>query len=141
MKTQITYIASSGNRYNLTANGVLHRTANYYNWTWDVVGTNLQYGVRVSDFSRKPAEYDAEIIIYGTPAERRRFLTMFHYDIENDIRKRSRDGSCGVITTSIAISGSHRRTPPRRGSISVMRYISMRLIRSGYRKRKSRFRH
>ena len=70
MKTQITYIASSGNRYNLTANGALHRTANYYNWTWDVVGTNLQYGVRVSDFSRKPAEYDAEIIVYGTPAER-----------------------------------------------------------------------
>jgi hypothetical protein len=88
MKTQITYIASSGNRYNLTANGVLHRTANYYSWTWDVVGTNLQYGVRVSDFSRKPAEYDAEIIVYGTPAERRRFLTMFHYDIENDIRKK-----------------------------------------------------
>ena len=88
MKTQITYIASSGNRYNLTANGVLHRTANYYNWAWDVVGTNLQYGVRVSDFSRKPAEYDAEIIVYGTPAERRRFLTMFHYDIENDIRKK-----------------------------------------------------
>ena len=87
MISMIKYIASSGNEYNLTANGALHRTANYYNWQWEVQGTALQYGVRVSDFSRQPAEYDAEIIVYGTPAERRRFLTMFHYDIENDIRK------------------------------------------------------
>ena len=88
MKKQIKYIASSGKEYNLTANGVLHRTANYYSWAWDVVGTNLQYGVRVSGFSRKPAEYDAEIIVYGTPTERRRFLQALHNDFENDMRKK-----------------------------------------------------
>ena len=88
MISQIKYIASSGNVYDLTASGTLHRTANYYNWVWDVVGTNLQYGVRVSDFSRKPAEYDAELIIYGTPAERRTFLQTLHNDFENDLRKK-----------------------------------------------------
>ena len=88
MIKQIKYIASSGKEYNLTANGALHRTANYYNWKWGVQGTALQFGVRVSDFSRPPAEYDAEIFVYGTPAERRKFLTEFHYDIENDVRKK-----------------------------------------------------
>ena len=88
MISQIKYIASSGNVYDLTASGTLHRTANYYSWVWDVVGTNLQYGVRVSDFSRKPAEYDAELIIYGTPAERRTFLQALHNDFENDLRKK-----------------------------------------------------
>lgn len=88
MISKIKYIASSGNVYDLTANGTLHRAANYYNWAWDVVGTNLQYGVRVSDFSRKPAEYDAELIIYGTPAGRRTFLQTLHNDFENDLRKK-----------------------------------------------------
>ena len=94
MIKQIKYIASSGKEYNLTANGALHRTANYYNWKWGVQGTALQFGVRVSDFSRKPAEYDAEIFVYGTPAERRKFLTEFHYDIENDVRKKKPGRLC-----------------------------------------------
>ena len=88
MISTIKYIASSGKEYNLTANGALHRTANYYNWKWGVQGTALKNGVRVSDFSRPPAEYDAEIFIYGTSAARRKFLTEFHYDIENDVRKK-----------------------------------------------------
>ena len=88
MISTIKYIASSGKEYNLTAKGALHRSANYYYWQWEVQGTPLQYGVRVSDFYRKPAEYDTEIVVYGTPAERRKFLTEFHYDIEADIRKK-----------------------------------------------------
>lgn len=88
MISQIKYIASSGNEYDLTTNGVLHRSANYYSWAWEVRGTALQYGIRVADFSRPPAEYDTELVIYGTPAERRRILTALHDDFENDLRKK-----------------------------------------------------
>lgn len=88
MISQIKYIASSGNEYDLTTNGVLHKSANYYSWAWEVRGTVLQYGIRVADFSRPPAEYDTELVIYGTPTERRRILTELHDDFENDLRKK-----------------------------------------------------
>ena len=88
MISKIKYIASSGNEYDLTTNGVLHKSANYYSWKWEVRGTVLKYGIRVADFSRPPAEYDTELVIYGTPAERRRILTALHDDFENDLRKK-----------------------------------------------------
>lgn len=89
MRKQIKYIASSGREYILTINGIIHRSANYYNWQWGVVGTSLRYGVRISDFSRQAAEYDVELVIYGTPAHRREILTTLHNDFENDMRKKT----------------------------------------------------
>ena len=88
MITPIKYIASSGREYNLTANGTLHTAANYYNWTWKPQGTPLQHGIRVSDFARDPAEYEVDLVIYGTPAQRRQILTALHNDFENDMRKK-----------------------------------------------------
>lgn len=89
MISKIKYIASSGRKYDLTTNGFLHRTANYYTWKWGVVGTALRYGMRVSDFSRQPAEYDVELVIYGTPETRRKTLGALHNDFENDLRKKT----------------------------------------------------
>lgn len=88
MITSIKYIASSGNTYDLTTNGILHRSANYYNWAWNVEGTKLQYGNRISDFSRESAEYDAELVFYGTYAERWKAITALHNDFENDLRQK-----------------------------------------------------
>lgn len=87
MITPIKYIASSGKEYSLATKGIIHKAANYYDWEWDVEGTNLQYGMRVSNFSRKPAEYESELIIYGTPAERQQILTALHNEFENDMRR------------------------------------------------------
>lgn len=86
MITNIKYIASSGREYDLTVNGTLHRTANYFSWRWKPEGTKLQFGVRLSDFSREPAEYDAELIFYGTYAERSALLDAIHNDFETDLR-------------------------------------------------------
>lgn len=88
MITNIKYIASSGREYDLAVNGVLHRTANYFSWAWEVQGTKLQFGTRVSNFSRESAEYEAELVIYGTLEERRKFITALHNDFENDMRCR-----------------------------------------------------
>lgn len=88
MITNIKYIASSGKQYDLAVNGVLHRTANYFSWAWGVNGTKLQFGTRVSDFSRDAAEYDAELVIYGTLEERRQIISALHNDFENDLREK-----------------------------------------------------
>lgn len=88
MITPIKYIASSGREYNLSANGFLHRSADYYSWKWGVVGTEQKHGVRVSDFSRQPAEYDVELVIYGTSEIRRKTLSALHNDFENDMRRK-----------------------------------------------------
>lgn len=89
MKTQIKYIASSGNVYDLTTKDILHRTGDYYNWEWKARGTNRQYGVRVSDFSREAAQYEPELIFRGRPAELRKTLQALHNDFENDMRRKT----------------------------------------------------
>ena len=87
MKTQIKYIASSGNVYDLTTKDILHRTANYYDWSWKADGAKRQYGQRVSRFSRDPATYEADLIFHGNPAELRRTIQALHNDFENDMRR------------------------------------------------------
>lgn len=87
MKSQIKYIASSGNEYDLTTNGILHRTATYYDWEWKAEGTKLKHGVRLSSFSREPAQYEAELVLYGDAATLRQTIQSLHNDFENDLRK------------------------------------------------------
>lgn len=87
MKTQIKYIASSGNVYDLTTQDILHRTANYYDWSWKADGAKRQYGQRVSRFSRDSATYEADLIFHGEPAELRRTIQALHNDFENDMRR------------------------------------------------------
>lgn len=89
MRVPIRYIASSGNEYDLTANGILHRSANYYNWLWNIEGTKLQYGTRVANFSREAAEYDTELVFYGEPADLRQTIRSLHNDFENDLRMKT----------------------------------------------------
>lgn len=87
MKTQIKYIASSGNVYDLTTKDILHRTANYYDWSWKADGAKRQYGQRVSRFSREAATYEADLIFHGVPVEMKRILQALHKDFENDMRR------------------------------------------------------
>ena len=63
MRVPIKYVASSGREYSLMSNGVRQKNANYHTWNWEVEGTKLQYGVRVADFSREPANYETELYI------------------------------------------------------------------------------
>ena len=88
MKTQIKYIASSGNVYDLTTKDIIHRVASYYNWAWKAEGAKRQYGLRVSSFSRDAAQYEAELIFDARyPAEARRMIKALHNDFENDMRR------------------------------------------------------
>lgn len=88
MRVPITYIASSGRKYNLISNGILHKSANYHAWEYKIQGTKLQYGTRVADFSKDAAVYDTELILTGSELKRRAIINALHDDFESDIRKK-----------------------------------------------------
>ena len=82
----ITYEASSGRVYNLKTNGILIKEANFHAWTFNPEGTDLQYGRRVSRFSREPAEYSTTLLFHGPRYKRAQMITQLHEDFELDIR-------------------------------------------------------
>ena len=86
MSIQLQYIASSGNVYNMKADGIRTKKANYHKWKWGVNGTALQYGLRVSDFTMKPAEYETTLIFEGSYNDRKELIEALHEDFELDVR-------------------------------------------------------
>jgi hypothetical protein len=88
MRVPITYIASSGHKYNLITNGILHKKANYHAWAYRVQGTKLQYGSRVADFAKDSAVYETELILTGGERQRQALVNSLHDDFEADIRNK-----------------------------------------------------
>ena len=88
MRVPITYIASSGHKYNLISNGIRHAKANYHVWAYKVQGTKLQYGTRVADFAKDPAIYETELILEGGERQRQAIVDALHDDFEADLRNR-----------------------------------------------------
>lgn len=88
MRVPITYIASSGHKYNLISNGILHKAANYHAWAYRVQGTKLQYGTRVADFAKDPATYETELILEGGERQRQAIVDALHDDFEADLRNK-----------------------------------------------------
>lgn len=82
---RITYIASSGNSYDLTTR-IPTREANYHNWIYGPKATTLQYGERLSYFHRDPLKYTTTLIVKGSPTQRKAIITALHDDFERDIR-------------------------------------------------------
>lgn len=81
------YVASSGNIYNLRDGSL--RTgadANFHDWAWEVIAVALQYGSRVSGFTRSPQEYEATLSLFGSEESKQKQLEALHDDFELDIR-------------------------------------------------------
>lgn len=87
MRVNIRYVGSSGNEYNLVSDGILHKEANYMQWSWTAVGTKLQYGQRIANFSRNAASYKTTLLFYGLPSKRSALLGALHDDWERDVRE------------------------------------------------------
>ena len=86
MRVKITYVASSGNTYNLITNGIRHRKANYHKWEWTPEASKLQYGDRLAGFSKDAAAYETDLQFYGSEKKRRALIDALHDDFELDIR-------------------------------------------------------
>jgi hypothetical protein len=86
MRVNIRYIASSGNVYDLQANRLLTRAANYHVWEWAAVGTGLKYGMKISAFTKEPAVYTTQLVFRGPVSQRKETIDALHEDFERDIR-------------------------------------------------------
>lgn len=81
------YVASSGNSYNLRNSTLKTRAdANFHKWNWGVNATPLQFGGRVSAFTRPAIVYEATLTLFGTTKSNQELLGMLHDDFENDVR-------------------------------------------------------
>lgn len=85
----VTYISSAGNTYQLhTKEGVLHKKLPYRAWSWNVNGTKLDQGVRVSGFTRGPAQYKSDLLFFGTKERQEALINNLHDDFEGDMRRK-----------------------------------------------------
>ena len=89
MSVNLQYVASSGNVYNLKAEGIRSRDANYHEWDWVANGTQLQFGQRISNFKRDPIAYDTTLLFYGSQQYRKAMIEALHEDFELDVRNMS----------------------------------------------------
>ncbi len=81
------YVASSGRSYNLRSDTLKTRSgANFHEWSWGVNAVSLQYGARVSAFTRPAAVYEATLSLFGTSKEKIALLEALHDDFELDVR-------------------------------------------------------
>ena len=87
MRQKIKYISSAGNEYELNMDGVFHKKLPYFSWSWEVEGTQLQYGTRVSGFSKKAVTYKADLLFYDSSQEvRNAMVNALHDEYERDVR-------------------------------------------------------
>lgn len=87
MRQKIKYISSVGNEYELNMDGVFHKKLPYFSFKWEVEGTQLQYGTRVSGFSKKSVTYKADLLFYDSSREvRDAMVNALHDEYERDVR-------------------------------------------------------
>ena len=86
MSINLTYIASSGNSYNLKGDGLRSKSANYHTWNWIPNGTQLQFGKRLANFSRDAAVYETRLIMDKSIESRKTLVDNLHEDFERDVR-------------------------------------------------------
>lgn len=86
MSINITYIASSGNTYDLMADRAIRtKNANYHKWEWAAAGTAQQFGRHVTGFTRSPATYQTKLMFRGTYSENKELIQNLHEDFELDM--------------------------------------------------------
>ena len=86
MSINITYVASSGNTYDLMADRAIRtKNANYHKWTWAAAGNAVQYGRHVTGFTRDPAVYETRLMFRGTYAQNKADIEALHEDFERDM--------------------------------------------------------
>ena len=79
----ITYEASSGKRYNLMADTLRIKDANFHSYSWMRDTAARRYGEKVSRFTKDAQEYQTTLYITGLDRNER--IQAMHDDFERDI--------------------------------------------------------
>lgn len=84
----VKYTSSTGREYTLNVDGFYRlKTANFHAWKWSATGTQLQYGMRLANFTRSAAQYDGRLVFMrGTIEQRAALVDQLHEDFEADLR-------------------------------------------------------
>lgn len=86
MRVKLTYTGSSGNIYNLQADGLLRvKSANFHNYEWKASVTAQQYGATVDRFQRDPITYATSLMFMGNYEDNKALIETLHEEFENDI--------------------------------------------------------
>lgn len=86
MSHTITYINSNGESFNLRNKGGLRlKTASFHKYSWNNEATEFKYGELLKTFTKSAQMYELELVVQGTPAQRKAILNSFHDATEHDI--------------------------------------------------------
>lgn len=81
----VKYVASSGNEYNLKADGLKVKEANFHKYEWAMDVSEYRFGVTVDRWRKEAITYATTLMFVGTYAENLALITALHADFERDI--------------------------------------------------------
>ena len=82
---KVVYEASSGRRYDLKAEPVRIKNANFHNYAWTREVINQRFGEMVQRFAKDAQEYETTLYLMGSQSEIKQTLYDLHNDFERDI--------------------------------------------------------
>ena len=82
---KVIYEASSGRRYDLKAEPVRIKNANFHNYAWTREVINQRFGETVQRFATDAQEYETTLYLMGSQSEIKQTLYDLHNDFERDI--------------------------------------------------------
>ena len=82
---KVIYEASSGRRYDLKAEPVRIKNANFHNYAWTREVINQRFGETVQRFAKDAQEYETTLYLMGSQSEIKQTLYDLHNDFERDI--------------------------------------------------------
>lgn len=82
---KVIYEASSRRRYDLKAEPVRIKNANFHNYAWTREVINQRFGETVQKFAKDAQEYETTLYLMGSQSEVKRVLYDLHNDFERDI--------------------------------------------------------
>ena len=81
----VIYESSNGKRFDLKADPIKIKNANFHNYAWTREIVSMRYGERVQHFSKDPQEYETTLYLRGSLSQVRRTLYELHNEFESDI--------------------------------------------------------
>ena len=85
----VVYESSNGKRFDLKADPIKIKNANFHNYAWTRETIPLRYGEKVQRFAKDAQEYETTLYLRGNLSQVRQTLYDLHNDFESDIIKQT----------------------------------------------------
>lgn len=85
----VIYESSNGKRFDLKADPIKIKNANFHNYMWTREIVPMRYGERVQHFSKDSQEYETTLYLRGSLSQVKQILYELHNEFESDIIKQT----------------------------------------------------